>query len=141
MSFLCFCFLVTAPDSHLGLPSHINLKQLHYQIILTECDKFYSVFHKLLAFWQNRTRKQEVGHCDLILLHIFFCIFIVLQIKIPLMFYAKFQPNIPIDSGQEVDFSCLSILSSAAFFIFDQAEFQQSEALQPCHAACEIKES
>ena len=32
-------FLVTEADSHLGLPSQINLKELHLQIILTECDK------------------------------------------------------------------------------------------------------
>ena len=36
--FHVFLLLVTAADSHLGLPSHINLKGLHLQIILTECD-------------------------------------------------------------------------------------------------------
>ena len=34
--------------------------------------KFCSAFHEILAFRQSRAYKQEVGHCDLILLWIFF---------------------------------------------------------------------
>ena len=57
--------------------SDINLKQLHLQIILIERD--CSTFHKILAFKQNRDRKQEVGHCDLFLVWIFFFILIILK--------------------------------------------------------------
>ena len=39
-SFSCFAIFSTAADGHLGLPtpSHINLKGLHLQNILIECD-------------------------------------------------------------------------------------------------------
>ena len=53
------------------------------------------------------------------------------------MLYSKFQPNI-LSSGGNVDFSGLAILATAAILIPDQPEFNHSEALQPCHAACEI---
>ena len=36
--FIFLLFLVTAADGHLGLPSHINLKGLHLQTSLIECD-------------------------------------------------------------------------------------------------------
>ena len=36
--FMFLLVLVTAADGHLGLPSHTNLKDLHLQIILNECD-------------------------------------------------------------------------------------------------------
>ena len=36
--FMFWLFLATAANSHLGLPSDINSKQLHLQIILIECD-------------------------------------------------------------------------------------------------------
>ena len=64
--FMFLLVLATVADGHLGLPSHINLKQLHLQINLIEHD--YSAFHGILAFRQNRACKQEVGHCDQILL-------------------------------------------------------------------------
>ena len=89
--------LATTANGHLGLPSHINLKQLHLQIILTE---FCSEFHEILAFRQNRACKQEVGHCDLILLYIF-PILIILKIMVQLMLYTKFQPNTSGGSGEK----------------------------------------
>ena len=73
--------------------------------------KFCSAFHEILAFKQNKARKQEVGHCDLILLYIFF-ILIILKIKVQLMLYIKFQPNISCGSGGKVDFLALSIFSN-----------------------------
>ena len=72
----------------------------------------------MLAFWQNRTCKQEVGHCDLILLKIFFNL-IILKIKVPLMLYTKFQPNVPCGFGEKVDFIGLAIFSNSGNFIFD----------------------
>ena len=39
---------------------------------------------------QNRARKQEVGHCYLILLQIFFHL-IILKIKVQLMLYTNFS--------------------------------------------------
>ena len=41
--------------------------------------KFCSTFHEILAFKQNNALKQEVGHCDLILLWIFFFTLIILK--------------------------------------------------------------
>ena len=83
------------------------------QITLIE-PKFCSAFHEILAFRQkkNRAHKQEVGHCDLILLQIFF-ILIILKIKVQLMLYTKFQPNISSGSGEKVDFSSLAIFSNS----------------------------
>ena len=77
--------------------------------------KFCSAFHEILVFKQNRARKQEVGHCDLILLYIFF-ILIILKIMVQLMLYTKFQPNISSGSGEKIDFSCLAIFSNRAIF-------------------------
>ena len=55
------------------------------------------------------------------------------------MLYKIFQPNISSGSDEKVDFSDLPILSNSGHFsIPDQAEFDHSEALQPCHAAYEI---
>ena len=36
--YMFLLFSVTTVDSHLGLPSHINLKGPHLQIILIKCD-------------------------------------------------------------------------------------------------------
>ena len=55
-----------------------------------------------------------------------------------LLLYTKFQPTILSGSGGKFDFSGLAILATAAILIPDQPEFKHSEALQPCHAACEI---
>ena len=55
---------------------------------------------------------QEVGHCDLILLQISF-ILIILKIKLQLMLYTKFQPNILSGSGGKVDFTGLAIFSNS----------------------------
>ena len=46
--------------------------------------------------------------------------------------------NILSVSGEKFDFSGLAILATAAILILDQPRFNHSEALQPCHAACEI---
>ena len=54
------------------------------------------------------------------------------------MLYTIFQPNILSGSGGKFDFSGLAILATAAILIPDQPEFNHSEALQPCQAACEI---
>ena len=62
--FMFSLFLATATDGHLRLPSHINLKPLHLQIILTDMPKFCSTLQEILASRQNRAHKQEVGHCD-----------------------------------------------------------------------------
>ena len=64
----------------------------------------------MLAFKQNRARKREVAHCDLILLQIFF-ILIILKIEVQLMLYAKIKPKISSGSGGEVVFSGLAIFS------------------------------
>ena len=77
--------------------------------------KFCSVFLEILAFRQNRASKQEVGHCDLILPKIFF-ILKILKIKVQLMLYTKFQPNISSGSGETVEFSNLAILSNSGQF-------------------------
>ena len=55
---------------------------------------------EILAFRQNWTCKQEVGHCDLILQPIFFH-FIILKSKIPFMLLTKYQPNITCHSGEK----------------------------------------
>ena len=54
-----------------------------------------------MAFRQNRARKQEVGHCDLILILIFF-ILKILKIKVQLRLITKFQPNISSGSGEKL---------------------------------------
>ena len=56
------------------------------------------------------------------------------------MLYTKFQPNISSGSGEKVDFSVLAIFSNSSHFLSQQPKFYHSEALQPCHAACEISE-
>ena len=55
-----------------------------------------------------------------------------------LMLYTKFQPNLLNGSGGKFDFSGLAVLTTAAILIPDQPEFNHSDVLQPCHAACEI---
>ena len=68
-----------------------------------------------MAFRQNRARKQEVDHCDLILLLIFF-VLQILKIKVQLMPYTKFQPHISSGSGEKVDFNGLAIFSNSGHF-------------------------
>ena len=65
---------------------------------------------QILAIRQNWTRKQEVGHCDLILQPIFFNS-IILKSKVPLMLNTKYQPNIPCHSREKVDFIGFAIFS------------------------------
>ena len=77
--------------------------------------KFCSAFHEILAFRQNRACKQELGHCDLILLQIFF-ILIILKFKVQLMLYIQFQPNISSGSGEKVDFRGSAISSNGGLF-------------------------
>ena len=77
--------------------------------------KFCSTFHVILAFRKNRASKQEFGHCDLILLLIFF-ILKILKIKKQLMLYTKVQPNMASGSGEKVDFSGLDIFSNSGHF-------------------------
>ena len=73
---------------------------------------YFSLFLviEILAFQQNWTRKQEVGHCDLILQPIFFNS-IILKSKVASMLHKKYQPNIPCHSGEKVDFIGFAILS------------------------------
>ena len=75
---------------------------------------FCSPFHAILAFWQNRNHKQEVGHCDLIQLQIFFSILIILKIKGSQRLYTKLQPNIAyhVVLEKKVDFIGLTILAT-----------------------------
>ena len=55
------------------------------------------------------------------------------------MLYTKFLPNISSDSGGKVDFGGLAIFQQQRpYLIPEQPEFHFSEALQPCHDACEI---
>ena len=68
---------------------------------------------EILAFPQNWTRKQEVGHCVLILRPIFLNL-IILKSKIPLMLYIKYQQNIPCHSGDKIDFIAFVFLALAA---------------------------
>ena len=64
-----------------------------------------------MVFKQNRAHKQEVGHCGLILLQIFF-ILISINIKVLLIFHTKFQLNIPSHSGEKDDFNSFAIFSN-----------------------------
>ena len=51
--FIFSLFLATAAKGHIGLPSHINLKQHHLQIILIQnMIKFCSAFHEKLALYK-----------------------------------------------------------------------------------------
>ena len=65
---------------------------------------------EILAFWQNWTRKQKVGHCELILQPIFFNLKI-LKSKVPVMLHTKYQPNIPCHSGVKVDLIGFAVFS------------------------------
>ena len=71
---------------------------------------YFSLFLviEIVAFQQNWTRKQEVGHCDLILQPIFFHLIIL---KVPLMLHTKYQPNVPCHSGEKVDLIGFAIFS------------------------------
>ena len=75
--------------------------------------KICSVFLEILLVSQNWTSKQEVGHCDLILLQIFF-ILIILKTKVPLMLHTKFQLNIPSHSREKVDLMVLAFSALVA---------------------------
>ena len=72
---------------------------------------------EILAVRQNWTRKQEVGHCDLILQPIF-CNLISLKRKVPLMLHIKYQPNIPWHSGEKVDSISFAIFSTGSHLGF-----------------------
>ena len=65
---------------------------------------------EILLFSENRICKQEVGHCDLVLLQTFFFILTIMKIMAPLMLYTKFQPNISRGSGDKDIFIGLVIL-------------------------------
>ena len=71
-----------------------------------------------LVHWSNFSN----GHCDLILLKIFF-VFISINIKVLLIHHAKFQPNIPSRSGENDDFISFAIFSNG-----DHLEFY----IAPC---------
>ena len=74
--------------------------------------KFCTAFHEILAFKQNRARKQEVGPnsaAD-------FFILIILKIKVQLVLYPNIQPNISSGSGGKVDFNGLAIFSKSGQF-------------------------
>ena len=73
---------------------------------------YFSLFlvTEILDFRQNWTRKQKVGHCDLIL-QPFFLNSIILKSKVLLMLHTKYQPNIPCHSGEKVDFIGFAIFS------------------------------
>ena len=73
---------------------------------------YFSLFLiiEILAFRQNWTRKQEVGHWPNSAT-IFFFNLIILKSKVPLMLRTKYQPNIPCNSGEKVEFIIFSIFS------------------------------
>ena len=68
---------------------------------------------EILAFRQNWTNKQEVGHCDQILQPIFFNL-IILKSKVLFMLHTKYQPNIPRHSGEKVDFILVMLFLALA---------------------------
>ena len=70
----------------------------------------------MLAFKPNKARKQEVGHCDLILLWIFVFILIILKIKVQLMPYTKFRSNKSSGSKGKVELKGLAIFTSSGHF-------------------------
>ena len=77
---------------------------------------YFSLFLviEIEAFQQNWTRKQEVGHCYLILQPIFFHL-INLKSKVPLMRHPKYQPNVPCHSGEKVDLTGFDIFSIGSY--------------------------
>ena len=91
--------------------------------------KFCSAFHEILAFWLNRTRKQEIDHYGLGLTQFYFHSDNS-KIKIPLMLCTKFQPNIPSGSGEKVKFAGLAIFSISGHFLFSTR--LNSIILRPC---------
>ena len=44
-----------------------------------------------------------------------------MKIKVQLMLYTNFQPNISRGSGEKADYSCLAILATAAIFYSQSA--------------------
>ena len=98
---------------------------------------FFAIFlaTKILAFRRNWTRKQEVGHCDLILKPIF-------------VQFDNSQKQGPINASYKISAKytilekklilvVLLFLTLAAIWILDHAEFYHSEALKSGHAARE----
>ena len=71
------------------------LAKIHSAVHKIMSDLYFSPFLliEILAFLQNWTCKQEVGHCDLILQPIFFHS-IILNSKVPFMLNTKYQPNL-----------------------------------------------
>ena len=86
-----------------------------------------------MADWQNWTRRQELGHYDLIQL-LFFFILISLKSKALLILHTKFQLNIPSHFGEKVGFIGFAILRIDG----DLTSFYHSEAMLSGIAACEI---
>ena len=61
-------------------------------------------------FFKGRCKFSN-GHCDLIMLQIFF-ILISINIKVLLMLHTKFQPNIPSCSGENGNFISFAMFSN-----------------------------
>ena len=85
--------------SHLNCAFTLRVKCKHqfdtYLVKIHLVVLFFAISRKRdIGILQNWTRKQEVGHCDLILQPIFFNL-ITLKGKVPLIFLTKYQPNIP----------------------------------------------
>ena len=79
---------------------------------------YFSLFLviQILAFPQNWTPEQEVGHSEFCN-HFFFHL-IILKTKVPLMLHTKYQPNIPSHSGEKVDFTSFAIFSISSHLGF-----------------------
>ena len=82
--------------------------------------KFCSTFHEILTFKQNRARKQEVGHYDLILLKIFYHLKILINLGATNALYKILAKYIKWFK-RKADFSGLVILATAALFDFRAA--------------------
>ena len=65
---------------------------------------------RLNGFEIQGRHKFSNGHCDLILLQIYFTL-ISLTPKVPVILHIKFQPHIPSYSGEKVDFNGFAIFS------------------------------
>ena len=75
--------------------------------------KSVQYFLRYLAFWQNWTRNQEAGHCDLILQQILFTL-IILKTKVPLLLHIYYRPNIRGHSGEKLILLVLLFLALVA---------------------------
>ena len=106
---------------------------------------YFSLFLviEILAFQQNWTRKQEVGHCDLIPQPMFFNS-IILKSKVPLMLHTKYQPNIPCHSGEKVDFisigSHLGFAPKRNFIILKPQSLVMLHVKLDNHKCCGVRE-